>query len=393
MEIIDSHIHLFLGADAQDMARRAGHFTGIRNVAKSVTVIILSLIIAIGSFVPVYAETSSDLKGRVIILDPGHDEETSNYFEDYSEHTTMLILAEKIKSRLEGLDATVYLTRSSDDRLPSEVRCAYINKWALEAVREARLYGSEERYTGAADVGEIDRLIEIMKSIISDPELAEIYMNSPYDPERKIHPDLAKAFKFENDSEIQNRFLFISLHSNASSILPKNSYESGASAYYLSSAEDADVQNYYDSFSYSDISSAFGNMILDHLAGTGFVNLGSMAENYFMIREHNLPGVLVENGHHTNPGDRAMLQSDDHLEIIAGAYADAIVEYFSGMPLPERFSDPVDLEAEEPEDTDQGEDEDALNATDKQETEGLLKSILREAWEQFLRFIKRITDL
>jgi len=323
---------------------------------------VLTLIISFGNMMPVHAYADTlpdprDLSGRVIFLDPGHDDETDNIFGDYSEQTTMLIFAEKIKPRLEELGATVYLMRDSDKRKQSEVRCAFINKCALEAVKEARLHDDE-----AADVGEIDRLISIMQSIIGDPELAEIYMNTPYDPKRTIHPDQARILELENDDEILSRFLFISLHSDASS----NFGENGARAFYIST-EDKVVQTYYDNVpysSYSEISNDFADMILDHIAGTGFDNQGSFAENYFMIREHNIPGVLVENGYHTNSADRAKLQSDDFLEILADAYADAVVEYFSVIPLPARFTEPVVIEAEEEE---QENDTDAPDTSDKYE--------------------------
>jgi hypothetical protein len=62
---------------------------------------------------------------------------------------------------------------------------------------------------------------------------------------------------------------------------------------------------------------------------------GVSVENYFMIREHNVPGILVENGFHTNARDRANLQNDAFLDGLAVAYLDAIVEYFGELPLPD----------------------------------------------------------
>jgi len=327
----------------------------IRNTINTFAIIVLSLIIFVVAVAPsqAYADTIPDsgyLSGRVIFLDPGHDEETGNYYADYSEHVTMLVLAEKIKPRLEELGATVYLTRDSEKRKSSEVRCAFINKCAIEAVKEARLYNDEK-----ADVGEIDRLISIMQSIIGDPKLAEIYMNTPYDPKRTIHPDQARILELENDDEILSRFLFISLHSDASSNLGEN----GACAFYISTVDKV-VRTYYNNIpysSYSELSKDFGDIILDHIAGTGLNNLGSIADNFFMIREHNLPGVLVENGYHTNSADRARLQNDDFLEILADAYADAVVEYFSAIPLPTRFTEPVVIEAEAEEPEEEPEDD------------------------------------
>jgi N-acetylmuramoyl-L-alanine amidase len=49
-----------------------------------------------------------------------------------------------------------------------------------------------------------------------------------------------------------------------------------------------------------------------------------------MVREHNVPGILAENGYHTNARDRANLQSDHYLDRLALAYLNAITLYFDG---------------------------------------------------------------
>jgi len=52
-----------------------------------------------------------------------------------------------------------------------------------------------------------------------------------------------------------------------------------------------------------------------------------------MIREHNVPGVLIENGFHTNDDDRANLMSDSFLDSLAYAYLNSISAYFDELPF------------------------------------------------------------
>jgi hypothetical protein len=73
---------------------------------------------------------------------------------------------------------------------------------------------------------------------------------------------------------------------------------------------------------------AFGEIILDHIDKTGIQRQTVEHANFFVIREHNLPAVLVENGHHTNAADRAKLMSDEFLDNLALAYLDAVIAYF-----------------------------------------------------------------
>ena len=50
--------------------------------------------------------------------------------------------------------------------------------------------------------------------------------------------------------------------------------------------------------------------------------------NLMVLREVNVPAVLVENGFHTNPQDRALLSDPNFRQSLAVAYRNAIVEYF-----------------------------------------------------------------
>jgi len=274
---------------------------------------------------------SSSLSGRVIILDPGHGIGSTNVFRGYDEQVAMLDLALRIKPLLEAQGATVLLTRATDANVLLPARCAMINIWALEAVRYSRLRTASSPEDIADEIEEIDNLIEVMQSIIDDPRTnGRIYMNTPFDPQRSIHPILRRVLELQNDPEIADRFLMISLHSNATA-RPINTSINGAKTFFISTDHE-NTQNYFTGFSHSDLSREFGTILLNHIETVGFRNLGARMGNYFVIREHNIPAVLAENGFHTNDGDRAMLQSDAYLQRLAQAYLDAIVEYFSARP-------------------------------------------------------------
>jgi N-acetylmuramoyl-L-alanine amidase len=72
----------------------------------------------------------------------------------------------------------------------------------------------------------------------------------------------------------------------------------------------------------------FANILLDDIQELGINRRGVRPGNWFVIREHNLPGVLVENGFHTNPYDRALLSSNYFLQSLAVVYRDAVMRYF-----------------------------------------------------------------
>jgi len=292
-------------------------------------IIIVSLVVPlIGGFLPAQANGALPLAGKVIIMEPGHGTGTDNRVGNYSEQTAMLILGRSIRTLLVSQGAEVILTRDSSATVPLPKSCAIINRRALEAIRETRKEPEE--------IEEINELIGLMQGIIDDPAVEGArLMNSPFDPTREIHPDLARVFEIQNDPVIRDNFLVISLHSNASS----SSSARGAEVYYISPTEYFNTRTYYEGYSFSAQSRRFGDILLNHIRQTGMPRRthGLRAQNYFAIREHNVPGVLAENGFHTNPTDRAMLLNPSYLENLATAYVYAIAEYFGvtvSLPAP-----------------------------------------------------------
>jgi len=297
---------------------------------KSVAALIVVIAIVSLLMNPTSAVINQDLEGRVIILDPGHGEENPNVWEDYYEHVWMLVLAEKLKPMLEARGAKVLLTRTNDNDVPLSVRCALINLWTLQELRD------EDRI----DIREIERLIRVMQSIIDDPETNEsIYFNTPFDYtyERQIHPDTERIFEYQNDPIIKDRFLMISLHSNATP-KPINTTRNGVDIYHISNDLENNI-NYYDRYSNVWQNAYLANLLMGDICRLGFTRQEVQDYYYFMLREHNIPAVLVENGFHTNAADRARLMDDAFLDKLAAAYTGAILYYFASVDsLPEAFT-------------------------------------------------------
>jgi hypothetical protein len=97
------------------------------------------------------------------------------------------------------------------------------------------------------------------------------------------------------------------------------------------------MKNYYTSYSHEKRSINFAGKILDNLSKIGITKRKAEGACYVVIREHNVPAVLIENGFHTNDDDRAKLSDDKFLDKLASAYVDAVLSYF-GEIEPETYS-------------------------------------------------------
>jgi N-acetylmuramoyl-L-alanine amidase len=260
-----------------------------------------------------------DLTGRIIILDAGHGLNNDNLYAGYSEQAAMLELAMYIKPLLEARGATVFMTRQTEDDVPLPVRAAMINKMFLEVIRGT--------YPG--ERGRIDGLLGIMQDIIDDfKEYAPVYFNFPYDwsYRTRIHTELEYIFRLQSCRYVREKFLFVSLHSNATRT-PINTAVNGADVYIMGNTNYMN-NAYYTDYSHLEHVRLFGEVLLDNIHETGIARRKVLVDDWFIIREHNLPAVLVENGFHTNAADRAKLTDGGYLRRLALAYEDAIIQYF-----------------------------------------------------------------
>ena len=276
------------------------------------------------------------LSGRVIVLDPGHGigARGGGAYAGYVEHVRMFFLGHLIRAELESRGATVHMTRTTHEDVYITARPAMTNRWSLEALRHERLerlgyenLSDTERHILYVEIGEIDQLIGIVDRIIAAPEwTAQIYMNYPFDDTHMtaIHPSWRRIFEFQDDPLIRYNWLFISLHSNATS-WPINHAVNGADVFYMPNAF------YFANYSHQDLERMFGEMLLDNIAPLGIRRNRVRDAHFLVIRETNIPAVLVENGYHTNERDRALLSCDDFMRRLAVVYADTIEAYFAAI--------------------------------------------------------------
>jgi len=275
------------------------------------------------------------LEGKVVFLDPGHGIGAvgGGYYEGYVEHVYDLILAKALKEHLQSLGATVVMTRTDAENVENLVRMSFINKYALGIVKAARIAALEKTEGDArtnliAEITEIIYLEKTMQDVIDDSSLAEIYFNSPYDYtySKEIHPSLEKIFEYEDDPLLYDNMLILSIHTNATPG-PIDTSVNGTVTYYLTN-DWADSRRYFTKYANVTKSKLAAELLAEAVSSAGgFQNNGAYVNDFFMLRESNLPAVLVEVAYHTNEGDRRKITDPYYQESIAKAMAAAVLEY------------------------------------------------------------------
>ena len=166
---------------------------------------------------------------------------------------------------------------------------------------------------------------EELQTVIDDHSRDTLYYNTPYSMSSPIKDVLRRVFEYENTPEVYENMLFISIHSNAD----ETGTASGTTVYYMSNSF-ADSQNYYTNYSNEqrkiNLATWLGEAVSE--AG-GFRNRGLALNDFYMIREHNIPGALIETAFHSNAGDRAKLADETCRKRIANAITFAIEDYFA----------------------------------------------------------------
>ena len=270
-------------------------------------------------------EELGSLSGKVIVLDAGHGDDSGGWVAGYREGVRMLFLARLLRDELESRGATVLMIRDCGTDFHVARRVVMMNRWSLETIKYDRLNGAEY---SVAELSELLNLIEMLDRIASNLGwYASVYMNFPFDRDftTRIHPSWQRMFEFQSDPLITYNWLAISLHSNASS--PLDEGINGAFVFYSSNTNPVS-RPYFANYSHEYNMRLFGNMLLDEIAQIGIRRNRLTSSSYMFIRETNLPAVLVENGFHTNPGNRALLSCDVFMQNLAIVYADTIEEYF-----------------------------------------------------------------
>ena len=130
----------------------------------------------------------------------------------------------------------------------------------------------------------------------------EVYMTRDKDiflsAEARVRPN------FANDLGAD---LFISIHANTFT----DPSVSGTESYY-----------------YHQNSLSLANNIHKHVVkATGFRNRGTKKENYFVLKDTNMPAILLEIGYITNPEDEQTMLTNEFQQSVAKAINEGILEY------------------------------------------------------------------
>jgi len=283
---------------------------------------------------------SDALQGRVIVLDPGHGEGNTKSFADFDEGESNLRLALMLRENLQRCGATVLMTRSTPPDVNNYVRMAKVN---AEMMRYLRLYRLQQLYrtpgSSQADilreqVAECDILVRAMQSVVDNPSLSRTYFNEPYDysHQRRIHPVTARVFQLEDTPLIYQNVLFLSIHSNANSSWD---FVSGSVGYYLDN-EFWDSRNYYTSYDNIMRRKRFAQMLCSFTSiGGDWPYRGVGTNDFFMLREHNLPSALAELGYFTTRRDRQKLNTPAWQQRLVNGMTYAVLHYFEVYPVTE----------------------------------------------------------
>ncbi len=160
---------------------------------------------------------------------------------------------------------------------------------------------------GAVVNGLIEKtLIDIqgfaVKELIESNTDIKVYMTREDDDTISLYyrPELANEIGVD---------LFVSFHNNSATV---------------TSARGAEVHYYLDEISY-ELAVNTVNRIVEY---TGMPNRGAKSSNFVVLRESEMPAILLEPGFMSNTTDAAMLASSSFTEKYAQAVYESIVEFF-----------------------------------------------------------------
>ena len=298
---------------------------------------------------------SNALAGKTIVLDAGHGYNPSRgvYYGGsydwskqsqvaypggklYIEANRVLDFALETKRYLEASGATVILTRDGKNMVGSYVRTSVLNKLALEHLLAQTANPTSGLIADIADLtGILNAIIgEYVPATDDNGTAAATYHYTPYPsasnklPQREVHPRMGKIFDYERDV---SDLIFISIHTNATATSPTAS--NGVVTYYMNNSfytNNKYSKTYYANYREND-NARLANLLLKNVSTqTGLRNTGRNAVNdFFMIREVNVPAALVEVGYHSNWNDYNILAGESCPAQVAYGILLAVQEYFN----------------------------------------------------------------
>ena len=270
---------------------------------------------------------AGSLQGVVVILDPGHGgKDGGTVFTQTSqpivEKDVALDVALRAERDLEALGATVVMTRSTDEWVSLYRRIAMTDIEVLQ------------RHAAAltATAADVWPCIDINSDAASSGGLS-FMLGVGADADQRMIMDIERQ---------HSDVIFISLHCNS---YPASAAANGLEVFWTGndtvfqdertthdSATAHPTYRFYDDVSRQRLATELYKGISTKDPGLVSTSGGSAVvdQNFAVLREMNLVGVLIEMGYVTNESDRGILLSDDGRDRIANGIADGVAAYFRG---------------------------------------------------------------
>lgn len=292
-----------------------------------------------GGYVLSEGSKQGDLSGYTIILDPGHGGRDTGCvfpFNDpkYSECDFNLSIALSVREELLSRGATVYLLRSDNSWVSLYNRLAQVHLICLDiAEAEGKLPFSQSRANELRNL--LQTSIDINEDTVASGGMG-IMVGSG------VGPELEELFEMEYKLD---HVLFLSIHLNSS----ESRSQHGTQLYYVTDdsviESERNQRQTNSEFQRSDFplrdeyygrhnedNSLLACCIYDNIVG----NLPQLetnghpvnADNYAVLREHGLTGVLIEVAFLSDDADRKLLQSDSNVQTISISIGNGVEMYF-----------------------------------------------------------------
>ena len=292
-----------------------------------------------GGYILSEGSKKGDLSGYTIILDPGHGGRDTGCvfpFDDpkYNECDFNLSIALSVREELLSRGATVYLLRSDNSWVSLYNRLAQVHLICLDiAEADGTLPFSKSRANELRNL--LQTSIDINEDTVASGGMG-IMVGSG------VGPDLQDLFEMEYKMD---HVLFLSIHLNSS----ESRSQHGTQLYYVTDdsviESERNQQKTNSEFKRSDFpirEEYYGRHNEDNelLACCIYDNIvGNMpqletnghpvnADNYAVLREHGLTGVLIEVAFLSDDNDRKLLQSDSNVQTISVSIGNGVEMYF-----------------------------------------------------------------
>lgn len=282
---------------------------------------------------------ASALSGITIFLDPGHGgQDTGALYPAHStdpiatESVINLAIAQKTKTELEAMGATVFLIRDTDVWQSIFYRIAWTGR-----------YLAQQFLTELSDAGYQSDRIEALIPLLD--QVMQVNSDSESSGGRGLMRGEGASEELRLLLDLQAQYedaLYLSIHCNA---LDDDSSVRGLQVYYLTGAtayarenelavdrglaNAAPVYRMYQDELRRRLAGLVHESVLERLPSLKYDGQKSLVdENYAVLRELNLTSVLIELGFISNVQDRNLLTDAASQKQMAQGIAEAVYHYY-----------------------------------------------------------------